>query len=155
MSHFTHEERKAITDKATKTRKLTKKEAEREEARAELREILKPGDTVYCVLRHVSRSGMYRVISFYVNRDAGPDYPSRDRHYIYYLDHLILKAGLAYNPRGRHEGVGVGGCGMDMGFHIVYKLGKFTWPQGTDKPHGTRNGKPDNDGGYALRHRWI
>jgi hypothetical protein len=29
------------------------------------------------------------------------------------------------------------------------------WPNGTDTPHGTRNGEPDTNGGYALKHRWM
>ena len=44
---------------------------ERDEARARLREILKPGDTVYTVLRHVSASGMSQVL--YPEADR-PDY---------------------------------------------------------------------------------
>ena len=41
----------------------TAKEREREEALARLREWVKPGDVVHCVLRHVSRSGMCRRVS--------------------------------------------------------------------------------------------
>ena len=46
--------------------------AERDEAIANLREILKPGDTVYTILRHVSKSGMSRVI------DAVEDHAARE-----------------------------------------------------------------------------
>lgn len=35
----------------------------KDEARKRLKEVLKPGDTVYTILRHVSRSGMTRHIS--------------------------------------------------------------------------------------------
>lgn len=150
MSHFTHEDRAAITTQDREPRKLTKADkvrTEREEARAELRALLKPGETVYTVLRHVSRSGMYRRISAYVMRDAGPEYEGKDRYYPYYLDRLILAAGLGDKPRGSHrDGVGVSGCGMDMGFHVVYNLGCVTFPEGSGW---------DNDGGYALNHRWI
>ena len=52
-------------------------------------------------------------------------------------------------------GLVIGGCGMDMGFHVVYNLGRAMWPDGTPDPHGTRNGEPDRDGGYALKHRWL
>jgi hypothetical protein len=179
-------------------KRLTKKEAARESARAELQGILTPGQTVYCILRHVSRSGMYRRISFYILRDAGPDYPQAERHYPYYLDRLILEAGIGDAPRGNGEGVGVSGCGMDMGFHVVYSLSRFTFPDGfapseigirpsdgkkvnvnigrgagagpmrreemADKHAkgwkfpGGRNGNEsgwDNDGGYALKQRWM
>jgi len=44
---------------------------------------------------------------------------------------------------------------IDMGFHVVYNLGRTLWPEGTPEPHGTRNGEPDRDGGYALNHQWL
>jgi hypothetical protein len=47
------------------------------------------------------------------------------------------------------------GAGMDMGFELVYRLGQAMWPNGTPEPHGTRNGQPDSDGGYALEHKWL
>jgi hypothetical protein len=42
------------------------KERQKAEAIVHLREVLKPGDTVYTVLRHVSRSGMSRNIDLYM-----------------------------------------------------------------------------------------
>jgi hypothetical protein len=117
--------------------------AMRDEARAHLREYLKPGDTIYCTLRHVSRSGMQREISFHVIRDDEPRW----------LDYWIARA-CDYR-RGKREGLIVSGCGMDMGFHVVYHLGAVLWPNGTPAPHGTRNGEPDSAGGYALKSRWI
>lgn len=128
-------------------KRLTKAEGARrlaEESRKQLLEILKPGDTVRCVLRHVSRSGMYRVIDFYAING------SEER----YLSGHMLNLGIGERPRGK-DGVGMGGCGMDMGFAAVYDLGHRLWPKGTGKPHGTRNGEPDSDGGYALKHRWL
>jgi hypothetical protein len=44
-------------------KKMNKKEIEQAEAKAALLKILKPGDTVNTILRHVSRSGMMRHIS--------------------------------------------------------------------------------------------
>ena len=52
-------------------------------------------------------------------------------------------------------GVVITGCGMDMGFELVYRLGMALWPDGTKEPHGTRNGEPDSHGGYALKHQWL
>lgn len=121
---------------------------EKAEAIAELKKILKPGDTVYSVLRHVSASGMSRRIDFYalVTEDRKPR--------LRFLSGYIARAvGLRRHPR--KDGLVVGGCGMDAGFHVVYELGATMWPKGTAKPHGTRNGEPDTDGGYALRHEWI
>lgn len=112
---------------------------------ARLKKLLKPGTTVYCILRHVSTSGMYRRISLAVKTRDG----------IKILDHDALALGLGNRPKGDADGVGVGGCGMDMGFHLVYNLGARLWPKGTPKPHGRRNGEPDSAGGYALKHVWL
>jgi hypothetical protein len=46
-------------------------------------------------------------------------------------------------------GITVGGGGMDMGFHLVYNLGRVLWPFGF-KRAGKRC-----DGGYALRQEWL
>ena len=55
----------------------------------------------------------------------------------------------------KHGGIKIAGCGEDLGFALGYELGMTLWPQGTPKPHGMRNGEPDSNGGYALKHRWI
>lgn len=108
-----------------------------------LRSILQPGSTVYTVLRHTSSSGMTRHIDLFRILDNTPRC-------------ITWLASHALNDR-LHNGGGiiVNGCGMDMGFHLVYNLGATLWPNGTDKPHGTRNGAPDSSGGYALNHEWI
>ena len=106
-----------------------------------LRSILKPGDTVHTILRHVSRSGMMREISV-----IGPN--NED------ITWDVMHVG-GYRRSDKTGGLRVSGCGMDMGFHVVYNLGSVLWPNGTPEPHGTRNGVPDSDGGYALRHRWL
>ena len=113
----------------------------KEEALTRLRELLKPGDTIYTIMRHCSRSGMSRRISL-----MSPDMHS--------LDWLCERAGLAKTRKDK-EGLVIGGCGMDMGFALVYGLGRMLWPRGTPEPHGRRNGEPDSDGGYALKHTWL
>jgi len=50
----------------------TAKQMKEAEAIVHLRSMLKPGDTVYTVLRHVSRSGMTRGIDCYVIADNRP-----------------------------------------------------------------------------------
>jgi len=108
-----------------------------------LLETLKPGQTVFCTLRHVSASGMQRRISLHVIKDDE----------IFQIDHLAARAmGDRIHDKG---GIVVNGCGMDMGFSLVYNLGLTLWPNGTLAPHGSRNGEPDSDGGYALKSRWI
>lgn len=128
---------------STKTKR--QQDQDRSEALAKLREILKPGTTVYSVLRHVSKSGMRREISLLI---VDP----RDGE-IWCFDFLASK--VLRSRIGKHGGIVAGGCGMDMGYHLVYSLGRAIWPDGTPEPHGTRNGQPDRDGGYALKHRWI
>ena len=124
--------------------KLTKsQQADRDDAIKDLRKLLRPGQTVYTIIRNVSRSGMCRHISLAITRKGE----------IVGLDSLASRA-LGYR-RGKHDGLVVGGCGMDMGFHLVYNLGRKLWPDGTKTPHGRRNGEPDRDGGYALKHRWL
>jgi hypothetical protein len=116
------------------------KEQGRQEARKKLLKILKPNDKVQCILRHVSRSGMMRHISLRAhNRD------------------ITWLAARAMNKKihDNDGGIKVGGCGMDMGCHLVYNLGCTLWPAGPPKPHGTRNGEPDSNGGYALKQEWI
>lgn len=166
---------------------MNKTTAEREEAVAALRAAIKPGDTVYTILRHVSRSGRQRVIDVYTIKDNQPVCWS-----------WTAAQACGFNYDRNHEGIKVGGCGMDMGFHLVYSMGRSLFPDGfapsekairpSDgatvnvnigrgkdagplsrkevaslvgrgwKFTGGRNGDTsgwDNDGGYALEHRWL
>jgi len=125
---------------------ITKKQQainERAEACDRLRDLLKPGDTVYTILRHVSRSGMMRHVSLIIGSGADVQ------------DITWLAARAMDEKRADNGGIKIGGCGMGMGFSLVYNLGYTLWPNGTDKPHGTRNGQLDSNGGYALKQEWI
>lgn len=155
---------------------MTKAEkAEQEAAREDLRRELPPGSTVYTVLRHCSRSGMYRAIDVYVIRDNEPRR----------LTFSVAKA-TGYRYDRKHEAIGIGGCGMDMGFAIVSELSFFLYPNGfqcsgehcpsSDHSNGHDRGSdhfrrcdrsapcdhPDHakpgwhsSGHYALTHRWL
>lgn len=117
-------------------------------AREMLRKFLRPGDTVYTVLRHCSRSGMTRHIDLY-------KLEKNDRIYL-----SGYAATVMGDSRSRDGAIVVGGCGMDMGFHLVYNLGRTLFPKGFKLRKGQRgrNGDTsgfDNDGGYALNHRWL
>lgn len=149
---------------------MNKKDTERAEATAELRKILKPKQTVYCILRHCSASGMSRVIDLCViapnietvypkNADGSTDWQGKPRkvrrgHYIRSISFLAARA-MHRTVDQKRDGIKIGGCGMDMGFSLVYDLGRTVWPKGTPKPHGRRNGEPDSCGGYALKHSWL
>jgi hypothetical protein len=140
---------------------MRKSDAEKTEAIERLLQAVEPGDTVYTIARHVSRSGMQREISLVAIDRSVIVLPveSRDgiamigREALTTIDHWVARA-LGYRI-GKHGGIVVGGCGMDMGFHLVYNLGRTLWPNGTSKPHGRRNGQPDSEGGYALNHGWL
>ncbi len=93
--------------------------ADKAEALATLRECCKPGQTVYTVLRHVSRSGMQRALDVYVMED---NQPSRITW------HVAVACGFTYSER--HEALTVGGCGMDMGFAVVYDLSATLFREG-------------------------
>ncbi len=99
---------------AKRPTKAMLKQAAREQARADLLKLLKPGMTVYTSLDHVSRSGMMRHIRVLVG--SGADI----------LD-LSYKVSVLLDDRTTDRGaLKIGGCGMDMGFHVVYAL-KQRW----------------------------
>ncbi len=87
------------------------KAREKEEAKEKLKEILDGVDTVYTIIRHVSQSGLYRVISLYIIQDNQP----------YCIDYLAGK--ILEGIDNRHGGCKASGAGMDAGFHLVYTLG--------------------------------
>lgn len=132
-------------------------EAEREDATNKLREMFPPGSTVYTILRHVSRSGMQRSISIVGKWEDGR---------LGNVDWLAARA-LGYRLDRDRGGLKVSGCGMDMGFHLVYSLSRVLWHgnfecigQGcssNDHSNGDRDRSPHqhSDGGYALRHCWL
>lgn len=135
---------------------MTRKTAEATEARDHLAKFLKPGDTVYTILRHVSRSGMMRVVSLKIMVDGEP----------FDISGFVAKA-VGYTLDSRNFGVKVGGCGTDVGFDAVYNLARTLWPSGNvcsgkscpsnDHSNGDRDYTPHTheDGGYALRQRWM
>ena len=98
---------------------MTKKqlaEQERKEAVRYLRKLCRPGTIVFTSLLHVSRSGMYRRISLHLIRNNQP---------LEITSRVATVLGLKVKDEG---GVGVSGCGMDMGFHLVYELSHALYP---------------------------
>jgi hypothetical protein len=155
---------------------MTTKEREKNEAIERLREWLKPGDVIYCVLRSVSRSGMSRVIDLKKVDENGA------------MLSLGYNAAIAMGDKYDRDrwGIKIGGCGMDMGFALVYNLGATLWREGygctgkdcssNDHSNGDRDYTPNRnegvtsdkdgnqrevnthwhrEGGYALKSRWI
>ncbi|OAM89712.1 hypothetical protein OH491_16465 [Termitidicoccus mucosus] len=99
-----------MSDTATKT--LTPKQADREQAIGYLKESLRPGDTVYVILRHVSKSGMSRLIDLYLIKNGRP----------FRITWTAAKA-LELTYDRRQESLRINGCGTDVGFEAVYNLG--------------------------------
>ena len=90
--------------------------------------------TVYTIVRHVSKSGMQRHISVVIpvkRDDGGLDFV----HPSYAISKVL---GWKYSEKYGHNAVVVNGCGMDMGFHLVYSLSM----------------KLSGDG-YKIKQEWI
>lgn len=136
---------------------MNQKDAERQEAAESLREFLTPGETVYTILRHCSTSGMSRAIDLFVIHNGEPCR----------ITWGACKAcGWRYDRK--HEAAIAKGCGMDMGFHLVYSLGAAIYADGTpctgkgclSNAHSNGDqdytpGKLHKDGGYTFNHRWL
>ncbi|MDE2101388.1 MAG: hypothetical protein KGL39_29340 [Patescibacteria group bacterium] len=137
---------------------------ERERATHMLREMLHPGQTIYTILRYVSRSGMMRHVSVVVIQDGRPRQ----------IDGLVATAtGLKLTEGRDKEGIRVGGCGVDAGFEVVYSLARVLYPEGFgcvgDKCSSNDHSNGDYDrtphtpesphwheaGGYAFRREWL
>jgi hypothetical protein len=92
-----------------------------------------PGSTIYTILRHVSTSGMSRRISLVVFKAV----PADSEVCPIYLDYRTSQI-LNLRRPSRGDGVVVSGCGMDMGFHLVYELAAAVYGDG-----------------YVLKHQWL
>ncbi|HUN55905.1 MAG TPA: hypothetical protein VMU29_12180 [Smithella sp.] len=127
----------------------TELEEQKEHARKFLLKHLKPGKEVYTIVRKVSNSRMSREISLYITI----------KNKIVDIGWYVSKVTGHKMNEGTHA-IKIGGCGMDMGFALVYNLGRALYPKGFKLPKGKngRNGDTsgfDKDGGYALTQRWM
>ena len=147
------------------------------EAFTRLRGWIKPGDTVCTLLDHVSSSGMSRTIRVLLVHCAG------NTPVIFHPNRAVSTL-LGYRRAKHGDGFVVGGCGQDMGFHVVHSLGYALFgkeaSEGTGKEANalrkaigavtkfylTQGGaempdyrKPGREwfgaAGYALKHRWL
>lgn len=139
--------------------RMTAKEGEaayHAQCAAKLRKYFKPGDTAYTQLLSVSSSGMSRHIAVIATEaQTVEEYDGKKRRVYVPVNISALVGGLLDYKQAKDGGLVVGGCGMDMGFHVIYAMSSHMWPKGTPKPHGRRNGEPDSSGGYAINHRWL
>ena len=115
--------------------KKAQKELNKNESIERLRKLI-AGDekpTVYTVLRSVSSSGMSRDISLIYIKNGDPYFIT------YSASHAL---GDTLKERNGNDVIRVNGCGMDMGFHLVYNLSSVLFA-GEDRA------------GYKLSHRWL
>jgi len=109
-----------------------------------LRQWFPVGSTVHTILRHVSRSGMQRDIGVVA---ILPDGDVRHPNYA-----TAAALGL---PLGKCDSVKVGGCGMDMGYHLAYSISASLYRDGfgcigegcpsNDHSNGDRDYTPHQD----------
>lgn len=99
---------------------MAKFTADEIEMQDRLRAILVPGSVVRTILRYRSNSGMSRAISAVVHTADG----------VQDLDWMIARCGFDFRFDNKHGGIKMGGCGMDMGFALVYSLSRSLYPNG-------------------------
>jgi hypothetical protein len=121
-----------------------------EESFKYLKKLFSRDTRVYTKIDRVSSSGMSRHISVYVARH------NQVLNITWYVGHVV-----GYKRNNDTGGLVVGGCGMDMGFHLIYTLSRYLYPKGFKLPKSQkwgRNGDTsgfDKDGGYRLKQEWI
>lgn len=112
-------------------------EKQRTESRQVLRDLFDAQDkpTAYTIIRHVSASGMTRDISVKVIDGDGR---LRDVSW-----HVAKVLGWTLRDVSGNWAVRVTGCGMDMGFYLVYTLSHVLYDGDTDRP------------GYFVSQEWA
>lgn len=101
--------------------------AERDEAIKMLKALLSEGDRVYTVIRSVSPSGMSRTMDVFLIRGGN----------LRRITSYVCDA-LQYKWDTKRCCLSVRGCGMDMGFAVVYELAAVLFGDG-----------------YKLQQEWI
>lgn len=109
--------------------------------RAKLLELVPVKATLTVVCTHRSSSGMSARFRVFVPivRDGKP-----------IIVEITGRVAELCGMQERNGEIVMGGGGYSKSFQIGYNLGRALWPNGTPEPHGTRNGEPDSDGGYAI-----
>lgn len=97
------------------------------EAQNYLLDNIQKGDTIYTVLLNVSPTGMSRSIMTVIWTEKGVRNISR----------LVARA-LEMKWHPDKNCINISGCGMDMGFSIVYDMGSVLFGDG-----------------YSLKHSWL
>ena len=89
-----------------------------EQSKQTLLDWIKPNQTIFTTIKHVSVSGMSRRISCYIIQGDN----------IKCIDNWVGEiVGWKHSDNG---GIVVNGCGMDMAFHLVYTLSSVLFNDG-------------------------
>jgi len=99
---------------------------DKERAEAFLKDWFPKGSTAHTTVVHVAQSGMSRHIKVFAI--SGERIQNISYHVSKLLDWRFTNK----------EAVFVGGCGMDMGFHLIYTLSSILY-----------------DDGYAIKQSWV
>jgi len=121
---------------------LETKESKKEQTKREQNEALdflldvfakQERPTAYTILKSVSASGMSRTMKVVTSHEGQ----------VIDLTYYVARAGIGtLTEKNGQRVLRVGGCGMDMGFHIVYSLSCALYGSA-------------NRGGYTLRQEWL
>lgn len=110
------------------------KKEEIEEDKKYLMDILPVGGTCYTQVTSVAKSGMSRKMKFFAVKDGE-------------IINVTWRVATVLGDSVQHDGtIRVSGCGMDMGFHMVYNLSRTLYGDVKCK---------ESDSGYALKQRWL
>ena len=94
----------------------------------QLKKLFPKGSTAFTTVTKVAPSGMSRHIQVFkaygVDEMRFPTY--------------MIAAYLDMKYKAETQSIFVGGCGMDMGFHLIYTLSRKLY-----------------DDGYSINHRWL
>jgi hypothetical protein len=120
--------------------KRAQKESERIEAIERLRKLFAEDKNplLHTITRSVSASGMTRDISLVYVKGG-------HIHNVTYSAALALDWNLS--EKSGNRAIKVSGCGMDMGFHLVYTLSRVLYRDVIDPSQG--------DAGYHLLQAWL
>jgi hypothetical protein len=156
---------------AEPSKRVTVTSVKREEkatAKKYLSELLEPGDVITTILTSVNPEGSSRTMRIAVVKPLCWQHDKTP--YIRDITRAVAHA-CGYRESVKDwKGLIAGGGGMDMGFSVVYSIGRVLFPDGvpcTGNPGTCRSndhhngdndytaGKIHKDGGYAFRAEWL
>jgi|TARA_A100000172_G_C2999787_1_gene95850 hypothetical protein len=106
---------------------------DKENLKDHLKEMFPKGSTAYTTVTKVAPSGLSRHIKVVAPFESSSNKQIRLSNQSYNIAKF-----LDWTYKDNTNSVFVGGCGMDMGFHLIYTLSSVLY-----------------DDGYAIKQSWI